>query len=223
MAPRPRVGLLSSPSRSCWRPSLEFDVAPHPHLVVITDAPHLLAARTSPLRRVVVADRSTALIVLVDADEGIPHVCTSLLDLSGPDERPVVCRRRACLTSGSGAVRGDQRAKCGQVGELPQRPCRPGGPAGWRRRNPPRRLVAVAAGVSPGAGHRCLLGGGRRGPVAAHGDRCRCRRCGRHRSRSRRAARSDGRNHGRGQERAVAHVGRRAGGWRRVRITSRSC
>ena len=45
---------------------------------------HLLAARTSPLRRVVVADRSTALIVLVDADDGIPHVCTSLLDLSGP-------------------------------------------------------------------------------------------------------------------------------------------
>ncbi|MEY2417221.1 MAG: segregation ATPase FtsK/SpoIIIE, family, partial [Ilumatobacteraceae bacterium] len=62
----------------------QFDVAPHPHLVVITDTPHLLAARTSPLRRVVVADRPTALIVLVDADEGIPHVCTSLLDLCGP-------------------------------------------------------------------------------------------------------------------------------------------
>ncbi|HVE18066.1 MAG TPA: FtsK/SpoIIIE domain-containing protein, partial [Ilumatobacteraceae bacterium] len=61
----------------------QFDVAPHPHLVVVTDTPHLLAARTSPLRRVVVADRSTALIVLVDADDGIPHVCTSLLDLSG--------------------------------------------------------------------------------------------------------------------------------------------
>ena len=62
----------------------QYDVAPHPHLVVITDSPHLLAARTSPLRRAVVADRSTALIVLVGADEGIPHVCTSLLDLSGP-------------------------------------------------------------------------------------------------------------------------------------------
>ncbi len=62
----------------------ESDIAPHPHLVVITDEPGLLAARTSPLRRVMVADRSTALIVLVGADCGIPHVCSSLLDLCGP-------------------------------------------------------------------------------------------------------------------------------------------
>ena len=62
----------------------EYDLAPHPHLVVITDSPELLAARTSPLRRVAVADRSMALIVLVDADAGIPHVCSSLLDLCGP-------------------------------------------------------------------------------------------------------------------------------------------
>ncbi|MDP9465506.1 MAG: FtsK/SpoIIIE domain-containing protein [Actinomycetota bacterium] len=78
----------------------EADVAPHPHLVVITDTPELLAARTGPLRRVVtadrsvplvadravpvVADRSVALIVLVGAEGGIPHVCSSLLDLSGP-------------------------------------------------------------------------------------------------------------------------------------------
>jgi DNA segregation ATPase FtsK/SpoIIIE, S-DNA-T family len=62
----------------------DYDLAPHPHLVVVTDSPELLAARTSPLRRVVVADRSAALIALVAADEGIPHVCSSLLDLSGP-------------------------------------------------------------------------------------------------------------------------------------------
>ena len=62
----------------------EFDIAPHLHLVVITDAPELLAARTSPLRRVVTSDRSTALVVLVDTDGGIPHVCSSLLDLCGP-------------------------------------------------------------------------------------------------------------------------------------------
>jgi DNA segregation ATPase FtsK/SpoIIIE, S-DNA-T family len=62
----------------------EYDVAPHPHLVVITDSPELLAARTSPLRRVVVADRSVALIVLVGSDEGVPHVASSLLDLCGP-------------------------------------------------------------------------------------------------------------------------------------------
>ena len=62
----------------------EYDLARHPHLVIVTDAPELLAARTSPLRRVIVADRSNALIVLVGTDEGIPHVCSSLLDLSGP-------------------------------------------------------------------------------------------------------------------------------------------
>ncbi|MGZ4770024.1 MAG: FtsK/SpoIIIE domain-containing protein, partial [Ilumatobacteraceae bacterium] len=41
-------------------------------------------ARTSPLRRVLTSDRSTALIVAVGADDGVPHVCSSLLDLSGP-------------------------------------------------------------------------------------------------------------------------------------------
>jgi S-DNA-T family DNA segregation ATPase FtsK/SpoIIIE len=51
---------------------------------VITDAPDLLAARTSPLRRVTTSDRSTALIVLVADEGGIPHVCSSLLDLRGP-------------------------------------------------------------------------------------------------------------------------------------------
>ena len=190
----------------------QFDVAPHPHLVVITDAPHLLAARTSPLRRVVVADRSTALIVLVDADEGIPHVCTSLLDLSGPMNArwyadaalaslPVQARcagiseRSAarlvnCLSGlvdpedplGGAGRQSHATSRCCRCWRLTRR--RPSLPRGWRRR----------------------------GPVASHGDRCRCRRCGRHRSRSRRSARSDGRNHGRGQERAVAHVGRWAGG-----------
>jgi S-DNA-T family DNA segregation ATPase FtsK/SpoIIIE len=33
---------------------------------------------------VVTSDRSTALVVLVDTDGGIPHVCSSLLDLCGP-------------------------------------------------------------------------------------------------------------------------------------------
>jgi S-DNA-T family DNA segregation ATPase FtsK/SpoIIIE len=62
----------------------QFDVVPRPHIVVITDAPEFLSARTSPLRRTVVGDRSAALIVLVDAEAGIPHVCTSLFDLGGP-------------------------------------------------------------------------------------------------------------------------------------------
>ena len=62
----------------------EYDVAPHPHVVVVTDSADLLSARTSPLRRVVVGERSVALIVVVGSDEGVPHVCTSLLDLHGP-------------------------------------------------------------------------------------------------------------------------------------------
>ena len=62
----------------------ESDLAPHPHLVVVTDAPELLAARTSPLRRMATADRSTALVVLVGEEGGVPHVCSSLLDVGGP-------------------------------------------------------------------------------------------------------------------------------------------
>ena len=62
----------------------EYDLAPHPHLVVVTDSAELLSTRTSPLRRVVVGERSVALIVVVGSDEGVPHVCTSLLDLHGP-------------------------------------------------------------------------------------------------------------------------------------------
>ncbi len=62
----------------------EYDLAPHPHLLIVTDVADLLTARTSPMRRVLVAGRSVALIVLVPPDDGIPHVCTSLLDLCGP-------------------------------------------------------------------------------------------------------------------------------------------
>ncbi|MEO8264713.1 MAG: FtsK/SpoIIIE domain-containing protein [Ilumatobacteraceae bacterium] len=62
----------------------EYDVAPQPHVVLVTDSAELLSARTSPMRRVVVGERSVALIVVVGSDEGVPHVCTSLLDLHGP-------------------------------------------------------------------------------------------------------------------------------------------
>ena len=62
----------------------EFDAAAHLHLVVITDSAELLAARTSPLRRVVTTERSVALVVSVEEGGGVPHVCSSLLDLGGP-------------------------------------------------------------------------------------------------------------------------------------------
>jgi DNA segregation ATPase FtsK/SpoIIIE, S-DNA-T family len=86
----------------------EFDVAPHPHLVVITDAPDLLAARTSPLRRVVTAERSTALIVM-PADSGVPHVCTSQLDLCGP----MMARWHADAANGSLPT----QVRCAGIGE----------------------------------------------------------------------------------------------------------
>lgn len=58
-----------------------LDTASRAHLVFVTDAPSLLAARTSPLRRVITSDRAAALLVLVGTGEGVPHVCTSLLDI----------------------------------------------------------------------------------------------------------------------------------------------
>jgi DNA segregation ATPase FtsK/SpoIIIE, S-DNA-T family len=51
------------------------------HLLVVTDTADLLSARTSPLRRIVNNDPTAAVLVLVDAEAGVPHVCTSLLDV----------------------------------------------------------------------------------------------------------------------------------------------
>lgn len=50
-----------------------------PHVVVVTDAPELLAARTSLLRRLVAADRHPALLVLVPGDEPTPTTCSAEL------------------------------------------------------------------------------------------------------------------------------------------------
>jgi S-DNA-T family DNA segregation ATPase FtsK/SpoIIIE len=115
----------------------EWDVAPPPHLVVITDAPDLLTARTSPLRRVVTADRSTALIVLVGDDDGVPHVCTSLLERCGQgyarwhageavDSLPVQVRwfgiseRTAALVAGSMSGLIDPEDPLGGAGGIPR-------------------------------------------------------------------------------------------------------
>ncbi|HSB88342.1 MAG TPA: FtsK/SpoIIIE domain-containing protein, partial [Ilumatobacteraceae bacterium] len=62
----------------------ELDAASGMHIVVVTDAPEVLATRTSPLRRAMSGDRSMAVIVLVPATDGVPHMCTSLVDVGGP-------------------------------------------------------------------------------------------------------------------------------------------
>ena len=119
----------------------ESDVAPHPHLVVITDAPELLAARTSPLRRVVTSDRSTALIVLVGGDGGVPHVCSSLLDVCGP----VFARWHADAALSSLPVQarwfGISERSAGDAGRV--------GSAGWSTRRIHWAVRAVFRETSP--------------------------------------------------------------------------
>ena len=55
------------------------------HLLFVTDQPSLLATRTSPLRRALADPDAHALIVVLPADVGVPHLCTSVLTTaSGP-------------------------------------------------------------------------------------------------------------------------------------------
>ena len=48
------------------------------HIVVVTDLAAALATRTSPLRRFVGDDR-VALLAVLGADRGVPHICTAIL------------------------------------------------------------------------------------------------------------------------------------------------
>ncbi|MEQ1702997.1 MAG: FtsK/SpoIIIE domain-containing protein, partial [Ilumatobacteraceae bacterium] len=55
------------------------------HLLVATDLPAQLATRTSPLRRLLADGRAHALLVAVPEDDGVPHLCTSVLTVThGP-------------------------------------------------------------------------------------------------------------------------------------------
>ncbi len=55
------------------------------HLLFVTDQPTLLATRTSPLRRALADPDAQALMVILAADVGVPHLCTSVLTtVSGP-------------------------------------------------------------------------------------------------------------------------------------------
>ena len=68
------------------------------HLLLVTDRPALLAARTSPLRRALVDPDAHALIVVVPDGAAVPHLCTSLLTTSnGPEARWVEDARTTML------------------------------------------------------------------------------------------------------------------------------
>lgn len=55
-----------------------------PHLVIVTDDPDCLVARTAPVRRLLEHDRMPALVVLMTDDQRTPHVCRAELSV---DER----------------------------------------------------------------------------------------------------------------------------------------
>ncbi len=68
------------------------------HLLLVTDRPALLAARTSPLRRALVDPDAHALIVVVPDSAAVPHLCTSVVTTTnGPEARWVEDARTTML------------------------------------------------------------------------------------------------------------------------------
>lgn len=68
------------------------------HLLFVTDQPTLLTTRTSPLRRALADPDTHALMVVLAADSGVPHLCTSVLTTaSGPIGRWVADARTTML------------------------------------------------------------------------------------------------------------------------------
>ncbi|MDO8364031.1 MAG: FtsK/SpoIIIE domain-containing protein [Actinomycetota bacterium] len=68
------------------------------HLVLVTDQPALLAARTSPVRRALADPDRHALLLMLPADHGVPHLCTAVLSTThGPFARWVADTRTTLL------------------------------------------------------------------------------------------------------------------------------
>jgi S-DNA-T family DNA segregation ATPase FtsK/SpoIIIE len=68
------------------------------HLLLVTDQPTLLATRTSPLRRALADTSTRALLAVLHTDEGVPHLCTSVLTTTnGPVGRWVADTRATML------------------------------------------------------------------------------------------------------------------------------
>ena len=70
------------------------------HLLIVTDHPAQLATRTSALRRLLADTECHAVVVAVPEDEGVPHLCTSVLTVTaGPIGRWVPDTRATLLPS----------------------------------------------------------------------------------------------------------------------------
>ena len=92
-----------------------------------------------------VADRSVALIVLVAADDGIPHVCTSLLDLCGPiNARAGTPTPALASLPVQARYFGISERSALRLVQLPRRTCRSGGSAGQRQRSIPRDVTSLS-------------------------------------------------------------------------------
>ena len=68
------------------------------HLLLVTDQPSLLATRTSQLRRALADPTRRALLTVLPAEIGVPHLCTSVADTThGPGGRWVADTRATML------------------------------------------------------------------------------------------------------------------------------
>lgn len=79
--------------------SLLADLGEQPaHLLLLTDQPELLATRTSPLRRALADPARRALLAVLPADAGVPHLCTGVVTTThGPTGRWVADTRVTML------------------------------------------------------------------------------------------------------------------------------
>ena len=123
-------------------------IDPSRHTVLVTDEPHLFAARTGPLRRFLSASHAAALVV-VDTDATVPAMCRRVLTVGSTgsaswsgdvpdaddavsiafagisvDTADRVARRLACLVDpedDGGASRGSARRRCRSASSCPTR------------------------------------------------------------------------------------------------------
>ena len=132
-------------------PAALADLAGHTsHLLFVTDQPALLATRTSPLRRALADPALYGLVVAVAADDGVPHLCTSVLTLSsGPVGRWVGDTRATLLPTS---------VRTSGLGEQATFACT----AALRGLVDPEDPLSVASGVPREVSLPELLAGGRR-------------------------------------------------------------
>jgi S-DNA-T family DNA segregation ATPase FtsK/SpoIIIE len=78
----PHVSLTDARSVLSTADAVWADAATTTQLVVVTDDPHPLAVRTSPVRRLYERERAPMVVVQVSNDEAVPQVCRAELTVS---------------------------------------------------------------------------------------------------------------------------------------------